>query len=357
MTHKTVNQKAFINFLNNFRAIEKIAVMYSIDFPLWTSIIFDADENCVRYIGGKFFVKTDYDVRSISDTSFVVNYQRLRSVMASLPKEDIKVEVEDKYVVLKRGTSIHKLLKLNINFKEYLQDFPEDMIEVGPELTEAIKFCTVASSTNKMDATRHGVVITDQSFVYATDGVSGIASRSLDKTVTDTSFLIKLPWCKVIPSLGVIRSISLGDKDRPHMFLSLAVKGEEQLYEITIPVLKVDVNPTVYTYLSSFESDLRIGAISKNLIKKMEITTDNAYSFVTVSYGNGVAIMESKSKTKGETQELLVAKPALKEDVTITVSTEYLKKVAQFSDKVDVDLDNLVAFVKDDKSVYAFKIE
>ncbi len=141
------------------------------------------------------------------------------------------------------------------------------------------------------------------------------------------------------------------------MFLSLAVKGEEQLYEITIPVLKVDVNPTVYTYLSSFESDLRIGAISKNLIKKMEITTDNAYSFVTVSYGNGVAIMESKSKTKGETQELLVAKPALKEDVTITVSTEYLKKVAQFSDKVDVDLDNLVAFVKDDKSVYAFKIE
>lgn len=252
MGFKTVNQDAFINFLNKFRAIEKIATMYSTDFPLWTSIIFDADENCVRYIGWKFFVKTDYDVRSISDESFVVNYQRLRSVMASLPKEDIKIKVEDKYIVLQWATSVHKLLRLNIDFMEYKQDFPEEMVEVGPELTEAIKFCTIASSTNKMDATRYGVVITDNSFVYATDGVSGIASRSLDKTVTDTSFLIKLPWCKVIPSLGVIRSLSLGNKDSPHMFLSLTVEGEGQLYEITIPVLKVDVNPTVYTYLSSF---------------------------------------------------------------------------------------------------------
>jgi hypothetical protein len=353
---KTFNQEAFINLLNKFRGIEKIATMYSTDFPLWTSIIFDAEDNCVRYIGGKFRVKTDFDVRSISETSFVVNYQRLRNVVASFPKEDINIKIGDKYVVIKWATSVHKLLKLNIDFREYLQDFPETTTEVGTELTEAIKFCTIASSVNKMDATRNGVTITNQAFAYATDGVSGIASRSLDKTVTDTSFLIKLPWCEVLPALGVIRSLHLGNKEQPHMFLSVVVEGEGQVYEITLPVLKVDVNPTVHSYLSSFESAFTIGGISKNLIKKMEITTDNAYSFVTVSSGDGTGIMESKSKTKGETVQLWVAKDMPK-DVAITISTEYLKKAAGLSDKIDIDLENLVAFVRDDKGVYAFRIE
>lgn len=334
------------NVLKKFIRISKLAQSYASDIPVWSSIIFDAEGDRLLYLGWRFQVEAEYPEVVGEKLSFIVNFERFMQAM-KLSKNP-SITLEDDLVVVKGDRTKWELNNLDLDYSQYLIDTPEDVEHraVGENLMRDIKFCTIASSKDKMDYTKYGVVLTPD-MILSMDSQTSIAIAEAEGIV-DIPVLLHLPWCLILEQLGEIETI--GQKDYGQQNAHTFIKTDDE-FKLTVPTLKMHPNPSIRPYLDSIEPHYNI-MVNLQDIKKLDVTTDTAYKFVTVYGEDGKIVLESNSRSKGRTV-IPVCDGDLGGEST-TVSLQFLKNVAELTGKLYLDLDNMVGFTKIESLGYLY---
>jgi hypothetical protein len=334
------------NFLTKFVRISKLAQSYASDIPLWSSIIFDAENDRLLYLGWRFNVEIPYPDVVGEKLSFIVNFDRFMQAM-KLSKNP-SITVEDDLVVVRGDKTTWELNDLDLDYTNYLAPTPDNLERraVPETLNQDIKFCTLASSKDKMDYTKYGVVFA-QDMIMAMDSNTSIALAETEGIV-DIPVLVQLPWCTILEQLGSITTIGQEDvgQQNANMFIET-----DAGFKLTIPTMKMHPNPSIKPYLDSLEAHYNL-LINLNIVKKLAITTDTAYKFATVYSEDDNVVLESNSRSKGRTV-IPICEGSLGGEST-TIALAQLKKIAETTGKLYLDLDNMVGFTKIEAAGYLY---
>ena len=342
--------------LSKFLKISKLATSYdAVENPLWSSIIFDKENQRILYLGWSFAVELKYPV----EQDFIVNFSRFRDAVRSCKKPWIEAsEVHNVNITDDEGT-LFKLRKLKLDYSNFLPIEPKNLewVSVDERFTSDLEFCTVSASTDRYDYTRFGV-IAGEDVMYAMDANASIAIILSAPSVFPFPVLIQLPWCEILPTLGAVTHASAQDLGGQNAMLFFKTTDD---FKVTIPALKIQPNPSIIPYVQSLEPQVQLTGLNKKILKKLEVTTDDAYKFCTIySQDDGTdmrIILETQSKTKGRTSINLCAGDMY--DEAVSVSLAFLYKVLELGTELGIDLDNNVGVVTKGESgnyKYAFSL-
>ncbi len=219
-------------------------------------------------------------------------------------------------------------------------------------LLEDIDFCALAASSDYKEYTKYGVIISHD-MMCAMDRTNVLAVKYLESPIISESILLHLPWCKILQDLGEIKTIACHETGQQNAILFISTKDK---FKLVIPTLKVVPNPSILSYLQSLEEHVTLFGLDAKLLKKLEITTDSAYEFITAYSKEGRVLLESSSKVKGKTVFDLCDGDM--QEMSATLSLKNLQKVVSIGDHVNIDFDNSVAFVTMDEGnyIYAFSL-
>lgn len=336
--------------LKKFIRVSKLAQSYASDIPLWSSIIFDAENDRLLCLGWRFMVEADYPEVEGDKLSFIVNFDRFMQAM-KLSKNPT-VTLADGLVIVEDERATWELNDLDLDYSNYLVVPPEDLErrEVGENLLRDIKFATIASSKDKMNYTKFGVVLAPD-MLMAMDSASSIAMVEREGIV-DIPVLLHLPWCLILEQLGEITTLGQNDmgQQNAHLFVET-----DTGFSLTIPTMKTHPNPSIKSYVESLTPHFEV-LLNQHDIKRLDVTTDNAYKFATVyseQVGeNEMIMLESVSKSKGKTI-VPVCEGSLGGEST-TVALAFLKNITELTGKLFLDLDNNVGFTRIDSLSYIY---
>jgi hypothetical protein len=334
--------------LSKFAKVSKLAQSYASDAPVWSSIVFDKENQRVLYAGWRFNVAVEYPV----EEDFIVNFDRFRAAIKSCRKPTIRITKRS--VIVEEGGIKIKLKKLDLDYSKYTITEPEDIehVEVREGLLDDIKFCLPAASQDHMDYTKHGVILGNELICAMEDPV--VAAILLEESVLEQPVLLHLPWCKILQDLGDIKTIGYLDAGQQNAILFISTKDN---FKLVVPALKVQPNPSIIPYLKSLEAHVTLTNIDMKLLKKLEITSDTAYRFVTAFSKEGRIYLESTSKAKGRTTvEICEGDMG---DTSVTLSLQRLKDVVGIDNFLQIDLDNMVAFIsikEKEEYIFAFSL-
>lgn len=334
------------NVLKKFVRISKLAQSYASDIPLWSSIIFDAENDRLLYLGWRFNVEVPYPEVAGEKLSFIVNFERFTQAM-KLSKSP-EITLDQGLVVIEGERTTWELNNLELDYGNYLVLTPENLVrrEVPDTLNRDIKFCTIAASKDKMDYTKYGVTFAPEMLI-AQDSLSHIAVAETEGIV-DIPVLLNLAWCLILEQLGNITTIGQEDVGAQNAHMFIETDGG---FKLTIPTMKTHLNPSIKPYLDSLEPHYDV-LINLNDIKRLSITTDTAYKFATVYSEFGKIVFESNSRSKGKTV-IPVCDGSLDGEST-TVSLRALKDIVEITGKLYLDLDNMVGFTKIEEAGYLY---
>ena len=334
--------------LSKFAGISKLAQSYATDAPIWSSVFFDKEKQRILYVGWRFQVEVEYPVKE----EFIVNFERFRTAVRSCKNPTIRTTKH--YVIVEEGTVKIQLKKLNLDYSDYIIEEPEELDhrEIEEGLLDDISFCALAASSDYKEYTKYGVIVSPE-MMCAMDRSNVLAVKYLESPIIDESILLHLPWCKILQDLGEIKTIACHETGQQNAILFISTKDK---FKLAIPTLKVAPNPSILPYLQSLEEHVTLLGLDTKLLKKLEITTDGAYKFITAYSKEGRILLESSSKVKGKT--VLDLCDGDMQEMSATLSLQKLKDVMNISDHVNIDFDNMVAFVTMDegKYIYAFSL-
>lgn len=339
--------------LSKFARVSKLAQSYASDAPIWTSIFFDKENQRILYAGWRFNVEVEYPVQE----DFIVNFARFRAAIKSCKKPTIRTTKH--YVIVEEDNIKIKLKKLDLEYPNYIITEPEGLEhkEVREGLLNDIKFCSVAASQDYKEYTRYGVIL-GSDMICAMDGPSVVAVVFLKEPVLECSVLLHLPWCQILQDLGEIKTIAYNDVGQQNAILFISTKDN---FKLVVPTLKVVPNPSIIPYLQSLEAHVTLTNINSKLLKKLEITSDSAYKFITAFseiHGIGGRIyLETSSKAKGRTTLDLCEGDM--GDTSVTLSLQRLKDLVGIDNYLHLDFDNMVAFIsikETEEYIFAFSL-
>lgn len=335
--------------LSKFAKISKQAQSFAADHPLWSSIIFEKD--CTRYVGWRFQVECHPPIIKV-DEPVIVNFDRLLRSLSVAGTDYVNLEITKDRVIIHEDDvegATFELIRLDADYSNFIIEPPEG-VEPHPVhkgFKEDVQWATIACTKDRMDYMKYGVIL-DKYAMIAMDSESAVAY--IDKpTGIELPVLLHLPWCQIIAQLGEVVQISQWDEGEQNAYLYILT---EDGFNLTIPTLKVYPNPSVESYIKSLEAHMHL-FIDPLTVKQLDITTDDAYKFVTLTTEDGVAYMESTSKTKGSTSVSIGDGEGLDED-SVTISLPFLTKMAKLAGQISIDLDNMVGFYTKNEYTYAF---
>jgi len=335
--------------LAKFLKISRLALDYTLDNPLWGAIIFDKENQRILYIGWRFSVEVKYPV----EESFIVNFQRFRDAVRFCHKPTIRPTAH--YVMVEEDNIKFKLKKLDIDYSNFLHPESEDL-QYKPTretLLSDINFCSIAAATDRTSYEKYGVILS-YDMLAATDSESNIALVLTEQPEFSYPMLLQLPWCSILQDLGSIIEIAIQDLGGRNATLFVRTRDE---FKAIIPVLKVNPNPSMIPYIQSIEPHVTISNLNKATLKKLEVTVDDAYKFVTAYSDNGKIYLESSSKSKGKTVvEMCEGDMG---EISVGISLRFLYNIVSMAEYLDLDLDNLVGFVsmgENEEYKYAFSL-
>lgn len=350
MVVQSVNAALLAHKLKKFQKIAKLSQSYAADIPLWSTIIFEPERTL--YLGWRFQVEAP-PILEVKDT-VMVNFDHLETAVRTL-SETIEVLIDNEFVCVGEKNNTEgaefQLNRQKIDFKNFLIDVPKDIVlnKAYEGMLEDIQWAMVGSTKDRMDYQKYGVMLTKNSMI-AMDTESAVAY--VDKpTGIDQSVLLHLPWCNILTELGEISQYAQWDAEGQTAYLYFVTEDD---YRLTIPVLKIRPNPSIEQYVKSFTSHLTI-YVDPLTIKQLLITTDDAYQHATVYTLDGFVYLESESNTKGKTTIKIGEGKGL-DNEAVSVSLFFLKKIAHLTGRLDIDLDNLVGFVRKGSYVYGFAL-
>lgn len=343
---KVKSKELVSDVLKKFIRISKLAQSYASDSPVWSSIIFDAETPRLLYIGWKFQVEAPYPEVEGEPLSFIVNFERFFNAMKLSKNPTLSLKGDS--LVIESDRTKWELRNLDLDYSNHLLVVPEqlDRKPMPENLRRDIQFCMLAAEKDRMEYTKHGVVLATE-MMFAMDTNSAIALVDINGLV-ETPVLLHYPWCQVIDEVGEIVTIAQEDlgQQSANMYLEL-----DNGFHLSIPTLKMHPNPSIKPYVESFEPHYDI-LVNEGYVKRLAITTDNAYQFATVFSENGELFMESNSNTKGRT--VIPIGEGTMSGESATVSLKFLKNVANISGKLKLDMDNMVGFTTVDSLNYLY---
>lgn len=342
-----IETSVLLHLLTKLKLASSYSSKYNIINPVWSSVIFDGKRKKAIIFGRgfQFAVETNLPVEDFP--SFIVDFDRFRSVLQSVSDSSIDLEVGTNTVNISSSSETFKLKTLRFDYEKYLIEEPDDRLQVS-NLSSLFDFVITASSSNPMDYLKYGIVITDKGFIYATDDVS-LALGYYDFTTIGSSFLIQYPLFLVFQQLGEVSSLSVkGDT----CFISLEMGiGISSL--VKTPIIKIEYNPTIHQYVKSFSKDVVVSGITVNLLRKLSITLDDSFQVVDLYKKGNKHLLKSSSSLKGETNVVVEdVEGAL--DRNVQFGIQPLRKLARFFEKFYIDLDNLVVFAEEENRMFAF---
>ena len=331
--------------LSKFLKVSKLATDYAIDNPVWSSIIFEKENQRILYIGWRFSVELKYPV----EEDFIVNFHRFRDAVRSCKKPTIRTTKH--YVIVEEENIKFKLKKLDLDYSNFLHKEPEDLKYelIRETLLSDIDFCSIASAKDRTEYTKYGVILGDE-MICAMDSNSNVAIVLLDQPVFLQPILVHLPWCEILQGLGGIFEAAIEDLGGQNAILYIHTRDD---FKAIVPVLKVNPNPSIIPYIKSIETHITLYNLNKKLLKKLEVTCDNAYKFITVFSEDGKIYLETSSKSKGRTIIELCEGDMGGESVAI--SLEFLYNVVSMANYLDLDLENMIGHITmGDNSEYRY---
>ena len=344
------NSASIAHKLKKFEKISKLSQSYASDTPLWSTIIFEPERTL--YLGWRFQVEAP-PILDVTE-QVMVNFEHFNSAMR-FSEMDIRIHIGEHSVTIEERDDAEntrfELKRFYIDLTNFLISPPEDleMNRAYENMLDDILWARVGSTRDRMDYMKYGVMLTKNSMI-AMDTESAVAY--IDKpTGVDIPVLLHLPWCNILEDLGEIVHIGQWESHGQNAYLRIHTEDD---FILTIPVLKVYPNPSIETYVKSFSTHLTLW-VDTVTIKQLSITTDNAYKFATVYTKDGGVFIESESNTKGKTT-IRVADGDGLEDESVSVSLDFLKKIAGLTGRLDIDLDNLVGFVTNNSRTYGFAL-
>jgi len=342
-----VKKDYLLHILNRLRTASAFSAKYNITNPIWASVAVDGVEKKLSLYGRGFHFALEVCLDIDNLPTFVVDFERLRNTLINSADDEIDFSTTGGMLIVKTEKATYKLRMLDFDYSKYKLSPPSEQIKVEGLMDELV-FCSSAASTNLMDYTKYGVVITNKGFIYSTDDTA-VATSEQSFQGLDTTFLIQLPLVSILLPLGEITSFSLaGEVCFLNLEDNLGVKSC-----IKTPVLPIEYNPTILQYTKSFTPDVSIEGITTNTIKRLMITTDYDYPTVDILEKNGEHFFRSRSPQKGETL-IPITSITGSIDRTVQVSLPQLRKVLRFFDSLSIDLDNLVLFSRKEKRMFAF---
>ncbi len=333
--------------LSKFAKVSKLAQSYATDAPIWASVFFDKENQRILYVGWRFQVEVEYPVEE--DVDFIVNFDRFRAAIKSCKKPTIRTTKQ--YVIVEEDNIKIKLKKLDLDYSKYIIAEPEGLehIEVREGLLSDIKFCSLAASQDHMDYTKYGVILGNE-MMCGMDSTNVVAAILIKEAVLEQPVLLHLPWCKILQDSGEIKTMAYYEVGQQNAILFISTKDN---FKVVVPTLKVTPNPSIIPYLQTLEAHVTLTNINTKLLKKLEITADTAYKFITAYSKEGRIYLESTSKAKGRTTIDLCE--GNMEDTSVTLSLQRLKDLVGIDNYLHIDLDNMVAFIsKKEKEEYIF---
>ena len=342
-----IESKPLVSKLRKFGKISKLAQSFAADLPLWPSIIFEKERTL--YLGWRFQVEAPPLLEV--EEPLIVNFERFFKVL-SMATDEIDIEVTEDFVIIHEEDddgATFELKRLNFNYDNYFVDIPEGLeYKTAYEgMIDDIKWTTIASTKDRMDYTKYGVMLHSEAML-AMDTTSAIAY--IDKPINiDIPILLHLPWCQILSDLGEIKEMAQWDAGQQNAYLRIVTEDD---FILTIPTLKAYPNPSVESYIKTFDSYITV-YIDSTIVKQLEVTTDDAYKFATIYTEDDYVYIESSSKIKGRTRINVCQGTDLKGE-NVTISLEFLKKAAKLAGKIEIDMDNMVGFIKKDEYMYAF---
>jgi len=335
--------------LSKFVKVARLATSGALDNPIWSSIIFEAKNQRILYIGWHFSLEVRYPV----EEDFIVNFFRFRDAVRSCKRPTIRTTKSS--VIIEEDNVKFKLKKLDLDYSNFLQTPPENLQykEVEESLLADIQFCSIAASKDRMEYTKYGVILGDE-MICAMDSNSSVAIVLLDKPVFLQPILLHLPWCEILQGLGAILEASIQDLGGQNALLYINTKDD---FRAIIPVLKVNPNPSMIPYIKSIEPQVTIYNLNRKLLKRLEITADDAYKFITVYSNEGKIYLETTSKVKGKTTvELCEGEMG---GISVAIASEFLYNVVSMAEYLDLDLENNVGIIcigDNDEYKYVFSL-
>lgn len=344
------NSTLIAHKLKKFEKIAKLSQSYASDTPLWSTIIFEPERTL--YLGWRFQVEAP-PILEVED-QVMVNFEHFNSAMR-FSEQDIKLHIGRKSITIEdkedREGARFELKRAEIDIGNFLIQPPSGLVmdRAYEGMLEDILWARVGATKDRMDYMKYGVMLTKNSMI-AMDTESAVAY--IDKpTGVEIPVLLHLPWCNILEDLGEILYIGQWESHGQNAYLRIKTEDD---FILTIPVLKVHPNPSIEMYVRSFESHLTMW-VDAMTIKQLSITTDNAYKFATVFTKEGGVYIESESNTKGRTTVRVADGEGLDHE-SVSVSLDFLKKIANLTGRLDIDLDNLVGFVTSNNRTYGFAL-
>ena len=335
--------------LSKFAKVSKLAQSYATDAPIWASAFFDKENQRILYVGWRFQVEVEYPV----EEDFIVNFDRFRAAIKSCKKPTIRTTKH--YVIVEEDNIKIKLKKLDLDYSKYIITEPEGLehTEAREGLLSDIRFCSLAASQDHMDYTKYGVILGNE-MMCGMDSTNVVAAILLEELVLEQSVLLHLPWCKILQDLGEIKTMAYHDVGQQNAILFISTKDN---FKVVVPTLKVQPNPSIIPYLQTLEAHVTLTNIDMKLLKKLEITSDTAYKFITAFSKEGRVFLESTSKAKGRTTIDLCEGDM--GDTSVTLSLQRLKDLVGIDNWLNIDLDNMVAFFstkEKEEYIFAFSL-
>ncbi len=343
-----VRPKMIANKLKKFTKISKLAQAFAADHPLWSSIIFMKDKT--MYLGWRFQVECPPILEV--DEPVLVNFDRFMRALTLSVSDKVDIEITDDLVTIHEEDddgATYELLREDIDYEKHMVEPPEEHTpkKVYKGMMKDIEWATIASTNDRMDYTKYGVIL-DKFSIMAMDSESAVAF--IEKpTGVEIPILLHLPWCNILSHLGEITHMSQWDAGQQNAYLYVLT---EDGFNLTIPTLKVYPNPSVESYIKSFVSHQTIYP-DNYTVKQLGITTDDAYKFVTLYTEDDHIFLESLSKMKGKTT-INLGQGKDMEGESVTISLNFLAKIAKLNGRMEIDLDNMVGFTKKAEYTYAF---
>lgn len=334
--------------LSKFAKVSKLALSYATDAPIWSSIFFEKEKQRILYVGWNFHVEVEYPV----EEDFVVNFERFRRAIKACKNPTIRV-TKHRVIVKEKNLEI-KLKRLDFDYSNYTFPEPENLehVEVEEGLLAHINFCSLAATQDRMEYAKYGVIIGDE-MICGMDSLNVVAAVFLESPVLTESVLLHLPWCHILQDLGEIKTIACHSIGEQNVMLFISTKDN---FKLTVPALKVTPNPSIIPYLRSLNKHTTLHIEDTNIFKKLEITADTAYKYITAYSEGGRIYLETISKVKGKTT-LDLCEGDLGER-SVSLSLQHLKSVAKDHEYIYLDLDNMVAFgeIPIVDSIFAFSL-
>ena len=351
------NVKQLTSLLEVFSKVAKISEKFStIDNIIWTSIIFDTKSQTISYKGWRFKLEVPFPV----EESFTVSYQALFNSIKLSSSEEIELEVQKNFLLIKDKGVRQKLKLYNLDAEPLLQEEEENIhssFTIPPSFLEGISLCTLASSSVKTDPFRYGVVITNKEHMYASDNMS-IGFYTLEKPLLDNTVLIQLHWCDVLLSLPNAKFAYLSLNNESDKFATFHIEFDNHLancgdIKLTFPVLRIEGQDIIVEYVRSLTKHVNLPLFDIDILKRLEVTTDTAYKYVSLFSKNDSLFLKTTSSIKGSTIIRLcsgnIPNP-------INIPIQNLRKAIKLEGSIYIDFDNQACFSETENFTYSFSL-